>query len=58
MIIAHRFHEFSYGHRVVGQGGKCEHLHGHNGVVTFHVVEGSYAEQYANEHSFRVEYTD
>ena len=26
--------------------------------VTFHVVEGSYAEQYANEHSFRVEYTD
>lgn len=38
MIIAHRFHEFSYGHRVVGQGGKCEHLHGHNGVVTFHVA--------------------
>lgn len=36
MLIAHRFHEFSYGHRVVGQGGKCEHLHGHNGVVTFH----------------------
>lgn len=35
-IIAHRFHEFSYGHRVVGQGGKCEHLHGHNGVVTFY----------------------
>ena len=38
MLIAHRFHEFSYGHRVVGQGGKCEHLHGHNGVVTFHCV--------------------
>lgn len=37
-LIAHRFHEFSYGHRVVGQGGKCEHLHGHNGVVTFHCV--------------------
>ena len=36
MQYAHRFHEFSYGHRVVGQGGKCEHLHGHNGVVTFH----------------------
>lgn len=36
MLVAHRFHEFSYGHRVVGQGGKCEHLHGHNGVVTFH----------------------
>lgn len=38
MLVAHRFHEFSYGHRVVGQGGKCEHLHGHNGVVTFYVV--------------------
>lgn len=38
MIVAHRFHEFSYGHRVVGQGGKCEHLHGHNGVVTFYCV--------------------
>ena len=35
-VVAHRFHEFSYGHRVVGQGGKCEHLHGHNGVVTFY----------------------
>ena len=36
ILYAHRFHEFAYGHRVVGQGGKCEHLHGHNGVVTFH----------------------
>lgn len=32
---ATRYHDFSYGHRVVGQGGKCENLHGHNGRVHF-----------------------
>lgn len=34
-ITAHRFHDFSYGHRVVGHEGKCSCLHGHNGRVTF-----------------------
>jgi 6-pyruvoyltetrahydropterin/6-carboxytetrahydropterin synthase len=31
-----RKHEIAVGHRVVGQGGKCEHLHGHN--LTFEFV--------------------
>jgi len=35
-ITAHRYHDFSYGHRVVGHEGKCKCLHGHNGRVTFH----------------------
>ena len=34
MITAQRTHDFSYGHRVNNQGGKCEHLHGHNGRIT------------------------
>lgn len=38
-ITATRYHDFSYGHRVVNQGGKCEHLHGHNGRVHFTVQE-------------------
>ena len=25
--------EFAYGHRLLEHGGKCKHLHGHNGVV-------------------------
>ena len=24
---------FCYGHRLLGHGGKCRHLHGHNGVA-------------------------
>lgn len=32
-----RTHEFCYGHRVHGHESKCQHLHGHNGVVTFYV---------------------
>ena len=32
-ITAERFHDFSYGHRVVGHENKCRHLHGHNGRV-------------------------
>ncbi len=24
---------FCYGHRLLGHGGKCRHLHGHNGVI-------------------------
>ena len=32
---AERFHDFSYGHRVVGHETKCRHLHGHNGRVHF-----------------------
>lgn len=30
-----RYHDICCGHRVVGQGGKCEHLHGHNYRVHF-----------------------
>ncbi|QBQ71200.1 6-pyruvoyl tetrahydropterin synthase [Shewanella phage S0112] len=29
-VTATRYHDICAGHRVVGQGGKCEHLHGHN----------------------------
>jgi 6-pyruvoyltetrahydropterin/6-carboxytetrahydropterin synthase len=32
-----RYHDFSYGHRVVGHEGKCANLHGHNGRVHFTV---------------------
>jgi 6-pyruvoyltetrahydropterin/6-carboxytetrahydropterin synthase len=35
MITVTRFHDFSYGHRVVGHEGKCCNLHGHNGRVHF-----------------------
>ena len=35
MIKATRYHDFSYGHRVVGHGNKCSALHGHNGRVHF-----------------------
>lgn len=28
---------FSYGHRIVGHGGKCVHLHGHNGRASIEV---------------------
>jgi 6-pyruvoyltetrahydropterin/6-carboxytetrahydropterin synthase len=37
-ITATRYHDFCAGHRVVGQGGKCEHLHGHNYRVHFTVA--------------------
>lgn len=39
-ISAKRYHDISCGHRVHGQGGKCEHLHGHNYRVHF-TVEAS-----------------
>lgn len=32
---ASRYHDFSYGHRVVGHEHKCRWLHGHNGRVHF-----------------------
>ena len=35
MIHAIRYHDISAGHRVVGQGGACEHLHGHNYRIHF-----------------------
>ena len=35
MQTAERYHDFSYGHRVVGHENKCRHLHGHNGRVHF-----------------------
>lgn len=34
-ISAHRYHDISCGHRVVGHEGKCRHLHGHNYRVHF-----------------------
>lgn len=34
-FTAERYHDFSYGHRVVGHETKCRHLHGHNGRVHF-----------------------
>jgi 6-pyruvoyltetrahydropterin/6-carboxytetrahydropterin synthase len=43
MITATRYHDFSYGHRVVGHEGKCAHLHGHNGRVTF-VIKANHDE--------------
>ena len=30
--------KFSAGHRLLGHGGKCENLHGHNYCVEFHVA--------------------
>lgn len=30
LITASRYHDICTGHRVHAQGGKCEHLHGHN----------------------------
>lgn len=35
MITATRYHEIDCGHRVVGQGGRCEHLHGHRYAIHF-----------------------
>jgi 6-pyruvoyltetrahydropterin/6-carboxytetrahydropterin synthase len=34
-VTASREHTICTGHRVVGQGGKCESLHGHNYTITF-----------------------
>jgi len=28
-----RLIHFCYGHRLLGTGGKCRHLHGHNGLI-------------------------
>lgn len=38
MITAERYHDICCGHRVVGQGGKCERLHGHNYRVHFTIA--------------------
>lgn len=40
-VIATRYHDFCAGHRVHGQGGKCEHLHGHNYRVHFSIEAAS-----------------
>ena len=37
-VYAERYHDISCGHRVHGQGGHCEHLHGHNYRVHFTVT--------------------
>jgi len=36
-VTATRYHDFCAGHRVHGQGGKCENLHGHNYRVHFDI---------------------
>lgn len=36
-IIARRYHDISYGHRVYQHESKCANLHGHNARITFHV---------------------
>jgi 6-pyruvoyltetrahydropterin/6-carboxytetrahydropterin synthase len=33
MFTVSRDFHFCYGHRLLGHGGRCAHLHGHNGVV-------------------------
>ncbi|WLY87261.1 6-carboxy-5,6,7,8-tetrahydropterin synthase [Vibrio phage vB_VibM_83AMN] len=33
---AHRYHDISVGHRVVGHESKCRHLHGHNYRIHFY----------------------
>ena len=38
-VIAHRYHDFSMGHRVAGHESKCANFHGHNYRVHF-CVEG------------------
>jgi 6-pyruvoyltetrahydropterin/6-carboxytetrahydropterin synthase len=30
--------KFCAGHRLLGHGGKCEHFHGHNYTVEFHIT--------------------
>lgn len=35
MVTAHRYHDISVGHRVVGHESKCKHLHGHNYRIHF-----------------------
>jgi len=35
-ITAHRYHDFSTGHRVWGHESKCAHLHGHNYRIHFY----------------------
>lgn len=35
MITIERTHSICAGHRVYKQGGKCEHLHGHQYIITF-----------------------
>lgn len=41
-VTATRYHDICAGHRVVGQGGKCEHLHGHNYRFHFTIEADSF----------------
>ena len=43
MFAIERYHDICAGHRVVGQGGKCEHLHGHNYRIYFNCVPDTLA---------------
>ncbi len=38
LVTASRYHDFSYGHVVLGHESKCANLHGHNGRVHFTVA--------------------
>ena len=38
IVTASRYHDFSYGHVVLGHESKCANLHGHNGRVHFTVA--------------------
>jgi len=35
MLVVHRYHDISCGHRVAGHEGHCAHLHGHNYRIHF-----------------------
>ena len=41
MILAHRYHDISCGHRVFGHESKCKHLHGHNYRIHFSIESQS-----------------
>lgn len=38
LITASRYHDVSFGHRVVGHEGHCRYLHGHNYRIWFKVT--------------------
>lgn len=44
-VTADRYHDVSFGHRVMGHENKCAHLHGHNYRFTFSVAPCEDAEQ-------------
>lgn len=45
MFTVVREMSFSYGHRLLNYGGKCRHLHGHNGRLEMHIRADSLDER-------------